>query len=234
MTSHSLGRQRLPACPRKPRRVGGIPAIHKRERLQSPFVDGHTEAKGSDATSGRRVSAVSSRVLRNRGPTSQRARSARRRPCGAACRRGFRLPRVGRGGLPAGAGHARTMEARCVLARIQAWCLDVACTPGSGLVSAIDYMSKRCSRATLFLEHPDVRLDNNAAERAIRGVVLGRKNHYGSRSQRGTEVAAVSYSLIESAKLVGVESAEFLRRAAEAALAGGEPIVPVDLAPARE
>ena len=95
-------------------------------------------------------------------------------------------------------------------------------------------MSKRWSRATLFLEHPDVALDNNAAERAIRGVVLGRKNHYGSRSQRGTEVAAVFYSLIESAKLVGVEPAEYLRRAAEAALAGGEPIVPVDLTRARE
>lgn len=127
----------------------------------------------------------------------------------------------------------RTTESRCVLARIQAWCLDVVCTPGSGLAVAIAYMSKRWSRATLFLEHPDVPLDNNGAERAIRGVVLGRKNHYGSRSQRGTEVAAVFYSLIETAKLVGVDPAEYLRRAAEAALAGGDPIIPSDLANAR-
>lgn len=127
----------------------------------------------------------------------------------------------------------RTTESRCVLARIQAWCLDVVCTPGSGLAVAIGYMSKRWSRATLFLEHPDVPLDNNGAERAIRGVVVGRKNHYGSRSQRGTEVAAIFYSLIETAKLVGVEPAEYLRRAAEAALAGGDPIIPSDLAHAR-
>ena len=60
-------------------------------------------------------------------------------------------------------------------------------------------------------------------------MALGRKNHYGSRSQRGTEVAAVFYSLIESAKLVGVEPAEYLRRGAGAALAGGEPIIPSDL-----
>lgn len=126
----------------------------------------------------------------------------------------------------------RTTESRCVLARIQAWCMNVVCTPGSTLAGAIDYMSKRWSRATLFVEHPDVPLDNNGAERAIRGVVLGRKNHYGSRSQRGTEVAAVFYSLIESAKLVGVEPAEYLRRAAGAALAGGEPIIPSDLATA--
>jgi len=60
------------------------------------------------------------------------------------------------------------------------------------------------------------------------------KNDYGSRSQRGTELAAVFYSLIECAKLVGVEPAEYLRRAADAALAGGAPIVPVDLARAHQ
>jgi transposase len=67
---------------------------------------------------------------------------------------------------------------------------------------------------------------NNAAERAIRGLVLGRKNHYGSKSRRGTEVAAVLYTLIESAKLAGVEPAAYLQRAAEIALAGGAPPLP--------
>ncbi|MBX3210758.1 MAG: transposase [Labilithrix sp.] len=81
----------------------------------------------------------------------------------------------------------RTTESRCALARIQAWCLNVVCTPGSGLARAIDYMSKRWSRATLFLEHehPAVPLDNNAAERVIRGVVLGRKYHYASAYPSG-------------------------------------------------
>jgi hypothetical protein len=55
-----------------------------------------------------------------------------------------------------------------------------------------------------FLDDSNVKLDNNRTERARRGVVIGRKNHYGSRSQRGTEVAALFYSLIESAKLAGV------------------------------
>ena len=41
-------------------------------------------------------------------------------------------------------------------------------------------------------------------------MVIGRKNHYGSRSQRGTEVAALFYSLIESAKLCGVEPKAYL------------------------
>jgi hypothetical protein len=128
-----------------------------------------------------------------------------------------------------GDAQLRTTESRCVLARIQARCVGVSCSPGSRLAQAIEYMSRRWSKATLFLDHPAVPLDNNAAERAIRGPVLGRKNHYGSRSRRGTEVAAVFYSLIESAKLVGVDPALYLRRAAAAALAGDEPPVPHEL-----
>ncbi len=42
---------------------------------------------------------------------------------------------------------------------------------------------------------------------------MGRKNHYGSRSERGTRTAALFYSLIESAKLCGVEPRGYLREA---------------------
>jgi len=59
----------------------------------------------------------------------------------------------------------------------------------------------------------------------LRGVVLGRKNHYGSRSRRGTEVAAIFYSLIETAKLRGVEPRTYLLRAAHAAI--GTPVRPL-------
>jgi transposase len=61
-------------------------------------------------------------------------------------------------------------------------------------------------------------LDNNATERALRGMVIGRKNHYGSRSRCGTEVAALFYSLVESAKLCEVEPKAYLLRALRAAL----------------
>ena len=49
-------------------------------------------------------------------------------------------------------------------------------------------------------------------------MVVGRKNHYGSRSKRGTEVAALFYSLIESAKFCGVEPKAYLLYATRAAL----------------
>ena len=71
---------------------------------------------------------------------------------------------------------------------------------------------------TRFLDDPRIPLDNNATERGLRGMVIGRKNHYGSRSQRGTEVAALFYSLIESAKLCGVEPKAYLLHATTAAL----------------
>ena len=59
---------------------------------------------------------------------------------------------------------------------------------------------------------------NNHAERGLRGVVLGRKNHYGSKSKRGTEVAAIFYALFETAKLAGVEPKTYLMKAIRAAL----------------
>jgi transposase len=71
---------------------------------------------------------------------------------------------------------------------------------------------------TRFLADPRIALDNNATERALRGMVGGRKNHYGSRSKRGTEVAALFYSLIESTKLCGVEPKAYLLYATRAAL----------------
>ena len=49
--------------------------------------------------------------------------------------------------------------------------------------------------------------------RAPRGVAVGTKNHYGSRSERGTRVAALFYSLIESATLCGVKPRAYLREA---------------------
>lgn len=56
----------------------------------------------------------------------------------------------------------------------------------------------------------------------LRGVVIGRKNHYGSRAPRGTEVAAVFYSLVESAKLAGIGPHTYLRAATHSALRSGK------------
>ena len=78
----------------------------------------------------------------------------------------------------------------------------------------------------VFLDNARVPLSNNAAERCVRGPVVGRRNFAGCKSVRGTEVAAVLYALLESAKLAGVEPRAYLRAGAEAALTGEPPLLP--------
>lgn len=83
---------------------------------------------------------------------------------------------------------------------------------------------------TRFLDDPRIPIDNNATERALRSPVVGRKNHYGSRSVRGTEVAALFYTLIESAELLGVNPQAYLQHATrEALLVPGTATLPSDL-----
>jgi hypothetical protein len=76
---------------------------------------------------------------------------------------------------------------------------------------------------------------NNRTERALRDPVLGRKNHYGSRSVRGTQVAAIFYTLIETCILCGVDPEEYMRYTARAALLKpGTAILPQEFARERE
>jgi len=90
--------------------------------------------------------------------------------------------------------------------------------PRSGIGKAVRYLQAYWTGLTRFLEDPHIPLDNNLAERELRGIVVGRKNHYGSRSKRGTEVAAILYSLVETAKLAGAEPRAYLIHATRAAL----------------
>jgi transposase len=100
--------------------------------------------------------------------------------------------------------------------------------PESGLGKAIGYMLGLWPGLTRFLTDPRIPLDNNATERALRGLVVGRKNHYGSRSKRGTEVAALFYSLLETAKLAGVEPRAYLLEATIAAVTQNGVLLPHD------
>ena len=84
---------------------------------------------------------------------------------------------------------------------------------------AIDYMLKRWAAFTRFLDDGRVCLTNNAAERALRGIALGRKAWLFAGSDRGGERAAAIYTLIGTAKLNDVDPqawlADVLRRIAD-------------------
>src|SRR6266446_7249883 len=126
----------------------------------------------------------------------------------------------------------RQQRSRPLVRAIQDWALAQRPLPESSLGKAVSYMLGLWKGLTLFLDDPRIPLDNNATERGLRGVVLGRKNHYGSRSERGTEVAALFYSLLESAKLAGIEPKLYLHTATRTALENPKAVsLPYDLRP---
>lgn len=78
------------------------------------------------------------------------------------------------------------------------------------LSKAMDYMLKRWEAFTRFLDDGRICLTNNAAERELRGIALGRKAWLFAGSDRGGERAAAMYSLIATAKLNGVDPRSWL------------------------
>lgn len=78
------------------------------------------------------------------------------------------------------------------------------------VAKAMDYMLKRWHAFTRFLDDGRICLTNNAAERGLRGIALGRKAWLFAGSDRGGERAAAMYSLIVTAKLNGVDPRAWL------------------------
>src|SRR6202045_625076 len=81
---------------------------------------------------------------------------------------------------------------------------------GHDLAKAFNYILKRWASFTLFLEDGRVCLSNNAAERGLRGIALGRKSWLFCGSDRGGQRAAAMYSLIVTAKMNGVDPQTWL------------------------
>jgi transposase len=126
----------------------------------------------------------------------------------------------------------RTEDSKPIIEEIWGWASTEVGLPRSELGKAVRYMLKRKKALTRFLENPQIPLDNNAAERSLRGPVVGRKVHYGSKSKLGTEVAAIFYTLFETAKLCGVEPVAYLREAALLAIKNpGAVLLPHDFRP---
>jgi transposase len=76
---------------------------------------------------------------------------------------------------------------------------------------AIRYALSRWDALVRYIEDGNIEIDNNAAERSLRGVALGRKNYLFAGSDAGGERAAAIYSLIGSAKLNGLDPEAYLR-----------------------
>ncbi len=102
---------------------------------------------------------------------------------------------------------ARLESSRPLVAAFKVW-LEQQLTrlpPRGALAEAIRYALARYDALALFLTDGRIEMDNNAVERAIRPVALGRKNHLFAGSDGGAERWAIVASLIETCRLNGVE-----------------------------
>ncbi|MBX9592318.1 MAG: transposase, partial [Hyphomonadaceae bacterium] len=106
----------------------------------------------------------------------------------------------------------RQAQSRPLIAAMKPWLeRELTRIPGRGkLAEAIRYALSRWTALSLFLDDGRIELDTNPVERAIRPVTLGRKNHLFAGSDGGGARWATVCSLIETAKLNGIEPYAYL------------------------
>ena len=124
----------------------------------------------------------------------------------------YAVEKEARGSPPDLRVELRQAKAKPIFRNLQAW-LHAQLPSISGkspLAGAIRYALTRMARLRPYLDHGILELDNNTAERAMRSVAIGRKNYLFVGSQTGGKAAAIAYTLIETAKLNGVDPQAWL------------------------
>jgi transposase len=118
-----------------------------------------------------------------------------------------------RGRLPAERQTLRQARAGPLLESLHTWMLDALRTLSkkSELAVAIRYSLSRWVALTRYRDDGRIEIDNNAAERALRAVALGRKNYLFAGSDSGGERAAAMYTIIGTAKLCGLDPQAYLQ-----------------------
>ena len=104
-------------------------------------------------------------------------------------------------------------QVKRILDEFHAWLLDTRrqLSKKSGLADAIGYALNHWQALIRYASDGRIEIDNNAAERALRAVALGRKNFLFAGSDAGGDRAAAIYSLVGSAKLNGLDPEAYLR-----------------------
>lgn len=125
----------------------------------------------------------------------------------------YALEKEIRGHPPEERSQVRQARARPLLEALRAWW--ESCLPKlsrkTETTAAIKYALTRWEALTRYVDDGRLEIDNNAAERALRAVALGRKNYLFAGSDTGGERAAAIYTLIGTAKLNGVDPEGYLR-----------------------
>ncbi len=122
-----------------------------------------------------------------------------------------------RGSTPEIRKTVRQVRAKALLDSMHTW-LEAALAKlsrKSDTAAAIRYALSRWGALTRYVDDGQLEIDNNAAERALRVVALGRKNFLFAGSNAGGERAAAIYSLLGSAKLNGLDPEIYLQHVLE-------------------
>jgi transposase len=125
----------------------------------------------------------------------------------------YEIEKAIRGRPPDERASVRGARAGPLLEQIRAWLEATLAkvSAKSALAGAIRYALTRWTALTRYRDDGHIEIDNNAAERALRAVALGRKNYLFAGSDAGGERAAAIYSLIGTAKLNGLDPEAYLR-----------------------
>ena len=143
-----------------------------------------------------------------------------------------------RGRSPSERKEVRQARSRPLLTAMHAWLKETLAklSQKSDVAMAIRYALDRWDALLRFSEDGRIEMDNNAAERALRAVALGRKNYLFAGSDGGGERAAAIYSLLGSAKLNGIDPEAYLsavlRRIADHPINRIAELLPWNLCPA--
>ena len=124
----------------------------------------------------------------------------------------YAVEKEGRGQPPDERVRLRQAHAKPIVDDLESW-LHAQLPKISGkseLAKAIRYALARMRKLRPYLDHGCLEADNNGAERALKPVALGRKNYLFVGSEGGGRSAAIAYTLIESAKLNGVDPQAWL------------------------
>jgi transposase len=124
----------------------------------------------------------------------------------------FAIEREINGAVPPERVGVRDQRSRPLIVELETWLREqrAKLSRKSETAKAIDYSLKRWTALTRFLDDGRLCISNNAAERALRGIAVGRHNWTFAGSDEGGRRAAAIYTLIETAKLNDIDPQAWL------------------------
>ena len=151
----------------------------------------------------------------------------------------YRIEKAAKDLTPEERRQVRQQKAVPILNEMRQW-LDPSLTevpPQSATGKALGYLNGQWQKLIRYVEDGRIRIDNNAAERAIRPFVIGRNNWLFSDTAKGAETSARLYSLVATAKACGHEPYRYLCHVikelpATESVEGFEALLPFNIDPA--